>query len=765
MTLQCRQAVLLGVFLIGVSLGRAAALEPPCSSAVRFELEPKASIASGLQGNLVLRPLEGEDREPMTLAARVGAPVSAQLPCASKWEVTAAFPGTWGPRATVVAGTGGESLTSRLALWPLGQIAGSVKLAEKGERLPKTLTVTTLAPRAPNRRDAPKGSQDCPIDAKGRWQCPSLPGTTFDLVLAAQGFIPQYRWGLKVVPGKTTDLGTVELKRGASVAGWVEVEEGAIDPACRARLTLLTGPGSGAQIAEKVWSTAREVPVRKDGFFQLMGVAPGNYSLEIRQPGFASATVRPIEVWPRLESFLRQPVTLRRPIQVELAISPQLDWLGRPWQVLVFRQTDAGAGRDDTAYNGPADDQGVVKIPGQAPGLFSVHVSDGLDNQLYTKNLRITGPGDARQTIDLKILTVRGTVTLGKEPLAATMWFGGRYGATGVKMESDRDGKFQGILPRDGWWGVQIASLQPKFETRVRVNVEANTQERATVEINLPATRVFGKVLDDDGRPLPSAIFSLSTDEDNVVTDTDGAGNFEVRGLPEGLAYAAATFSSAQGHWSSDRISFFLREGEDVGPLELRAHKEKRLSGTVQSARGPVPGAGITVVPLRPTLMFGDSVRTELDGTFTAQVPASTEMADVIVSPPGYALRAFAVPLGETAQSLTVDGESGTLVLLGPEDSKEAGKESISLWVFQNGLPLPWNELAHWSRDHGKLSVGSQKKEVEVPEMAPGEYRACLATQSVLVSWQASGFSAPLAKCTTGQLTAGGTLRLDLSQK
>jgi hypothetical protein len=63
-----------------------------------------------------------------------------------------------------------------------------------------------------------------------------VPAATFDFVLSAEGFIPQYRWGLKVLAGKTTDLGTVELKRGASVAGWVEVEGD--------RSTPRAGPGS-----------------------------------------------------------------------------------------------------------------------------------------------------------------------------------------------------------------------------------------------------------------------------------------------------------------------------------------------------------------------------------------------------------------------------------------------------------------------------------------------------------------------------------------
>jgi hypothetical protein len=738
-------------------LGSAAAA-PECLSSASFGVQPKGPVAVGLQGKLVLRPVEREGEE-LTFETRVGAPVIVKLPCSSKWEVTAVFPETWGSRVRVDAGASGMTLASQISLWPLGRLAGSVKLAEKGERLPKKLVVTTLAPRPPTPKDVPRGALECPVDAQGKWQCPPLPATTFDLVLSAEGFIPQYRWETKIPPGKTTDLGVVKLQRGASVAGWVGVEGGPIDAGCRARLAPLMGLGSGARIAEKVRSTGNEVPVRKDGFFQFVGVAPGNYSLEVLQEGFAAATIQPVEVWPRSETFLREPVTLKRPILLELAISPPLDWLGRPWKVYVYRASDASAGFSGAVYDGPANEQGVVTMAGQAPGRFKVEVMDALDNRLFSQTLKVSGPEDARQAIDLEILTIQGTLKLGKEPLGGTLWFGGRYGSSTIRMESDQDGKFHGVLPRDGWWRVDVASSGPKFETRTKVEVEADREGRATAEIDLPATRVFGKVLDDAGRPVPSASFEISTDGGDMDSRTDASGSFDVRGLPEGVAYAVATFSRSNEQWISDGISLFLRDGDDVGPVELRMRKKKRLAGTVRSDLGPVPGAGIAVMPLHPVRMGPDTVRTELDGTFTAQVPDKTETAAVIVSPPGHALKAFVVAVGETPQPLTVSREGGDLEVVVPEKPKDAEKEGVFLQIFQNGLPLPPQALYEWVLGHGKDMIPN----LVVPALAPGEYRACLVAQAAVVPWQDSGWTAPLARCTTGQLTAGGMLRLDLA--
>ncbi|HEX4863899.1 MAG TPA: carboxypeptidase-like regulatory domain-containing protein, partial [Acidimicrobiales bacterium] len=527
----------LGALLLPTAAAGEAA-ESACVSVARFELEPQASLPDGLRGKVILHAKDATS-EPLTLSARLGVPVTAELPCASQWEATPDFPNVWGPRRTVVAGTTGAPVVSRLALWPLGKITGLIKLADKGEPRPQKLTVTTLAPRSPARRDTPKGSLDCPVDPTGRWNCPPLPAATFDLVVSAAGFIPQYRWDFTVRSDKTGDLGTLVLKKGASVAGWVEVEGGAIGPDCRASLEPLVGPGSGGRIAEKVRRTTLEATVRKDGFFQIAGVAPGAYSLEVRQVGFAPASVNPISVSPRSETFLRQPITLTRPIDVELAISPPLDWLGRPWKMILFRASgDATGSFDQTIYAGSADEQGKLKVARQTPGTFHALVSDSLDNQLASQIFQITGPEDSSRVIDIKIVTLRGTVKLGKEPLAAELWFGGRRGSTSIKLDADRDGKFQGILPRDGWWVVDISSASPKFEARTRVKVESEGQDRVRADIDLPATRVFGKVVDDQRHPVPDAIVSLTTDQGLMHKEADETGSFDFRGLPEGFAEA-----------------------------------------------------------------------------------------------------------------------------------------------------------------------------------------------------------------------------------
>jgi hypothetical protein len=713
-----------------------------------------------LQGTLELRPAGGKG-DSIKLPARLGAPVTANLPCNTRWEVTPELPNSWGPRTTIDAPADGSTRVI-LKVWPLGRIAGRVKLLEKGDKLPKLVSIVTLPPRTPAQRDVPKGALDCPVGPDGRWQCPPLPASTFDVVIAAEGYVPQYRWGLQVVAGKTADAGTVELKRGASVAAWVEVDGGPITESCTARLVPRVNPGTGAAISEKISRTAAEAHVRKDGFLQFVGVRPGTYRLEVQQPGFAAVAVEPVDVTARKESFLRDPITLKRPISLEVAVAPPADWLGQPWKVLVFKMPGGRTSFDQkTVFQGAADLQGVVTVADQSPGRYRAVVSDSLGNRFSVTTFRVTGPEDARQSITVDALFVRGTLRLGQDPLSATLWFGGRFGSSAVRMEADDQGKFQGVLPRGGSWAIDVDAIQPKFQTRARVEVESGDKGTSQLEIVLPANRLYGAVLADDGLPAAGALVSVSTADVDLAVTADELGRFDVRGLQPGIILAAASLSTGPGSGMSDRLTVFVTADQEVGPVEIHLKKARKLAASVWSVRGPVAGASVDVLPLTPGAYGGDAQRTDLDGTFTAEVPPAASAAAVVVSPPGYALTAFAVNPADAPRQLVVQSASGALELGLPERPEGAAAGDFSLWVFQQGLPIPLGALHRWLIAHGG-EPPTTGRQLSFPELAPGTYRACIASRAVLAEWRDSGWTAPLASCASGQLAAGGKLRLDI---
>jgi hypothetical protein len=113
------------------------------------------------------------------------------LPAGASWEVSGEIAGYWLRRETMTPDSSSPKISKQLRLWPLGRIAGTVKVAEPAAALPKLVTVTTLAPRQ-GARDAPRGTLECPIDKAGKWSC-ELPAARFDLAIAAAGFVPHYR--------------------------------------------------------------------------------------------------------------------------------------------------------------------------------------------------------------------------------------------------------------------------------------------------------------------------------------------------------------------------------------------------------------------------------------------------------------------------------------------------------------------------------------------------------------------------------------------
>lgn len=744
---------LLGLPLLGLSQG-------PMPVEVGIELTPKIVEGETLGGALLLRPVSTAS-EPVLLPVKGTRQMTISLPAETTWEVEPRIERYWALPSPIQSGRPGEKLAYKLNLWPKSRAAGTIAV-EPGEKLPTELAVKIRAARVPGRKpDVPEVVVRCPVGKLGELSC-DLPATLLDLTIQAQGFVPHNRWAVRLERDKTLPLGRLLLKKGASVSGWAQVEEGTIDPSNgKARLFPLQASGADASLAERLRNSALEVPLDGRGFFQFAGVNPGAYVVEVTQPGFAPARVSAVEVWPGSETSLTQPLTLRRPLRVELAISPETDWLGKPWQVEMFRASDLG-GSATPVYEGAAREDGRLIFEDQTPGTFRIVVSDSLGNPLYSDfDFQINHIGDARQEIEIDLVTLQGEILLGEEPLSATLYFGGRHAALGSRMESDEDGEFHGVLPREGTWLVEVESTVPALSTHSRIEVEASRDGKARVTIRLPDTRVFGKVVEEAGRPAKASVFAESG-EGSVDIDTRDDGSFEILGLPPGPVRLSAEARSKDGRLVSDSTLTMLGEDNQVGPVELRLRKNKLVRGRVQSARGPVPGAVLEVFPLRPALPGGASVRTDLQGSFEARVPEATETVLAIVSPPGNGLKAFEVPLDGKPVALEVTREAGALEISAGMSEEEARAQALQMIVVQNGLHLPWNLLLHWAQGHGerlRVSAG-----LRIPHLAPGEYRACLVSRVELVRHGPEGPNGLGGRCASGYLEAGGTLRLDVNR-
>lgn len=731
-------------------------------ASVTFEVSPRIVADEPLEGTLRLRPTAGAEKPVSVPVTKGSRQATVALPANTTWEVTPDFERFWALPSPIRVRGPQEKSSYILGLWPKARLAGRVAV-EPGERIPAKISVKLRAARVPSRQaDVPEAMVDCPVGTDGKWLC-ELPATLLDLAVRAEGFVPHHRWEVRLPRDRTVDLGRLQLKKGASVSGWVEAEDGALEPArASVRLSPFVAPGAGLAAAEKVRNASVETTVNANGFFQFAGVAPGTYAVEVRQPGFAPAKASPLEVWPGSATSLTHPLLLKRPLRIELRLTPETDWLGKPWRVEVGRAPDLNSGLSlGPAFDGSADEEGRVLLQDQAPGHFRVLVFDSLGNLLFSDfDVPILDPENARHDITIDLITVRGQIRLGDEPLAATLFFGGRHGAVASRMESDRDGDFHGVLPRDGTWLVDIQAEEPALSTHAQVEVDPNPQGKARVSIELPDTQIFGKVTDDAGQPVSQASVHTSTALGALSVRTDLRGAFELRSVPAGYLQIAAEASSPEGRLASEPVTTVALEGQATGPLELRLRKNKPFQGRVQGTRGPVPGAAVTVHALRPASFYGATARTDLGGSFQSRVPESTEAVIAIVSPPGHSLKAFEVPLDGSPVLLDVPAEGGAVEISSSRSEEDIRADSLQTVVFQNGLAIPWGVLLGWAEGHGERLEPSRG--VRIPNLAPGQYRVCLSRRADLVEGAGRAPEERQEGCASGYLQAGGVLKLAL---
>ena len=737
-----------------------AAVEPTHAS-VSFELVVRGGAAPPKAGRLVLRPYralgvpidsatspvapESDAAISITLGGEAG--MVARLPRDSRWEVQADIPGFWVRKELVIADASPNASPLRLTLWPLSHLAGGVKVT-RGIKPPREIVVTTLAPRVATRQtDLPRGLMRCPVDAQGRFSC-ELPAATFDLSVSAEGFVPHYFWGVAIPVVKGIDLGALSFTRGSSVAGWIEVPGGGFQPEiCTARLQPLGGANLAE--AEKAGRQAQVVHPSSSGFFQLRGIAPGVYAFEVRQEGFSPSRLAPVRVENDVESFVGS-VVLRRSLDLEVAIEPPLDWRGHPWRIAVMRALEYGRGlAAETVFEGAADAEGVAKFHAGAGGTFSFSVIDSAGQRFAEqRGVLLEDQLQARQVIQVRWVEVEGTLRHGKEPTAGTIWFGLEHGAVSIRMEADPQGAFSGALPEGRDWLVEIAASGLPTRLIRQVRVEPNGEGKSRLDIEIPDARLFGRILDDQGRPVEGADVALApADGFPLRSSSTEQGGFEFRGVPAGTVQVSATLR--QGEAFAEPVTLDLGEAQDVGPVELRLVRGQAFEGSVVSNRGPVPGATVTAIALLPPLGMVAEGRTRSTGEFRLALPASVQLVGLVVGPPGSSLRVFTLPVGGKPPPLQVTDDAGTLRVRVAADEPRP-----RLALFQDGIEIPLALARRWALGHG---VRPDAEPMEFPAMSPGIYRVCSSPQA---GSEGKGQAGRSPRCAEGVLAPGERLEL-----
>lgn len=672
------------------------------------------------------------------------------------WGLRANAPGYWGEERQILVDRDPVDVT--LGLWPAGTVYGRLA-PPRGASPPEALWIFLHpAPGHASSDSPPPSKLRCPVDDRS-WTC-AVPAGHLDLRFQAAGYVPVFQWDATVRADRTLDLGTMPLVPGSSVYGWVETIDGR-DVAGQARVRLVPSAGCTAATERergRIEGRSFEAVVGERGFFDFGAVPPGAYVIEARAAPYAT-TRGPVQVVDGQPTQISNPpLVLDRPETLEVYLDPPTDPSGEAWKMALSRVVSSGPGTvplGAPVAEGPAEIAGWWEAAGLERGRYRLTVRSG--EALWFRDDLAVDDEPPPVMLDLHGVAAEGTVTLADEPLEADLTFQDATGAISVSSTSDDAGSFSVLFPHPGTWSAVVKSEASAVHATVRgLTIEPARLDRpSTVRIALHDTVLRGRVTLEDGSPAPDAIVQARSARlgsvETVTSERDG--RFEIRGLADGTVSLRAR---SRGGFESQTVEWTVDGGTEGDDVELVLRRQLRVTGTVASAAGTVPGATVTVQPTDRLSLGVPILTTDARGRFAAPLPAGTGWVQVTAGAPGFALRMLHLPLPADGRlPIQVDQAAGTLSLdLGtPFNWLDPRSPVFTIRHGAAAAPLP--ALLRWAGRHGVVPE-SPFRHVEIPELEPGDYSLC---------WSAhpdrpAGAVELEAGCAAGTLTASGTLTL-----
>lgn len=711
----------------------------------------------GPSGVIRLRPAGDEGTADTAVARTLGAwgPLALPLPAGPGLVLEVDDPRYWTP----ILVRSRESREIALRLHPVTDVRVEVQSRTDGR--PRDLRVafsSTPEEVVPQGSEAARsraasslnGELPCePTEESTVWQC-RIPSGSMDLHFQARGFASEFRWSVPLEPFQRATLAPLDLVPGSSLLGWLETPPDAeLEEAVEVELV----PAGEMGGATGVRSLARTAAVSERGLFQFRDLPAGVYRLRVDVPGWARTEVGPLEVVSGLETRLADPVPLRRPghltVCVEPPVPPGVRRLEDTWTLSL----DPRDGRSFSSRE-TVDLLGCARFADLQPGMYGLALGDRRGSRWDRREAEIRS-GEQRVEIRVEYYPIEGTLTHDSEPLRALLEFRRGTPRDGDGEERkvdwfvDPEGHFEGALTEPGTWYVWATLRGGRKIELGPVEIEDDPGELQTITLELPATRLEGRVLDAEGRPAESAAVWLSrkgTPEPgrpggfSGEVETNSEGRYAFEGIAPGEYYVTAHRGPA---WASAE-AVVTEDVSEPGPtLYLEATKEVR--GLVLGSHGAIPGAQVYVLPEPGDVPFrAVSPRyTDAQGEFQISVPEGSTAIRVLALAVGYGARAMRFPLGEGSgpNFISLERLTGTLRLTAdPSAPLPYGRD---LWM--NGIPMALSHFAGWARSVG----GSLAAEGWVlPGMAPGAYRLCDRLQE---------------RCDDGFLGAGQVLDLEVA--
>ena len=414
--------------LLPTPAGRLPAADPPAAQLeVSIGVKLRGTPAEGLQPQAVRGVAKWFGKgavEPVSFSLSSSQPATLKLP-PGRWVLEAEAPGYWSEGYQLEL-AGNAALVS-LDLWPAGTIEGGFTL-EDGAAAPQELVASFRPVPEISAAQAPPPSQVvCPVEKeKQTWRC-LVPAGTLDVRMQAPGFIPRYLWGARIEAAETLRPGRLDLRRGSAVLGWIVTADGTpLGTGAEVSLRPRGGQGvRGQGRQQRLEELGFKAAVNPRGFFQVDGIPPGAYVLEARQKRFATATTTVKVVPGEVTEIANPPLVLELPKVVEVYVDPATDPSGQPWTAKL-QKLDRDSSTLTPAAEGTVGLDGSWRYPGMPPGRYLLRIGLQSGETWWLDQIELT-ESPAPVQVRLDFVAVKGSVHLGKRPLPAKLWFGGRF--------------------------------------------------------------------------------------------------------------------------------------------------------------------------------------------------------------------------------------------------------------------------------------------------------------------------------------------------
>jgi hypothetical protein len=514
----------------------------------------------------------------------------------------------------------------------LAAAAGSVDVAGRIGFPPNASAPSVeLTLRAPQRDDV---VVTCPVAADTTFRC-RVPAGVFDVRLSMAGFVPVYRWAMEL-KAPAAEIGTIAAQRSSSVAGWV-VDARHRRPVDGATIALLE-PGDEAVVRQTTKGNAR-------GFFQFAGVEPGTYGIRATAKGFSPAHALNVVVRESEETLVRD-VALSGLGRLTVNITPPMRSQSEEWHVALMR------GAPMTPYTRVAgrafaDAAGTAEFANLESGAYFVRVFD-VSGTTYAQETQQIDGDTPPLNIRLPLVPIRGRVKSGTTGLKAAVEFQSFKKPT-VRLHSNENGDFEGLLPDEGHWNVSVV-LPSRQDLNLRKGVDVkrrDAEEFARVDVELPAGRLEGRVIDEDGHGVSTGI-RLTRDgrgfpDSAALSDADGHFRFVA------LETGSVTLDAGDGELLSGPVPASI--SEETEPVTVTVHKSRKLKAWITTPAGyPVIGASVRYWPEGNAL--GGQKMTNPSGTFELAVAATARFVDFFVAGAGVPVMLRRVAITESNEPI-----------------------------------------------------------------------------------------------------------------